>query len=187
VQGGPDSDPADLAMTYNVTSLTKKQIKLNILFEKPLAIQPSDKLFVVLNFEEFEAGLKDGTALTRQMTRQVKDNAVTQSVDAFAKGSTVLVAAAVASSAVLNTVLAGSLAQVWGMINGMQILVHMPVFNVQFPAVSFLVVGKIVEVATFDIPYVESDYVFGNVVTLSEDDSIFSETEGRENLVDAMD
>jgi len=75
-----------------------------------LAIKPSDKLFVVLNFEEFEAGLKDGTVLTRQMTRQVIDNAVTQSVDAFAKGSTVVAAAAVASSAVLNTVLAGSLA-----------------------------------------------------------------------------
>jgi len=73
------------------------------------------------------------------------------------------------------------------MVNGMQILGHLPVFNVQFPAVSFLVVTKIVEVATFDIPYVESDYVFGNVVTLSEDDSIFTETEGRENLVDAMD
>jgi len=30
VQGGQDSDPADLGITYNVTSLTKKQIKLNI-------------------------------------------------------------------------------------------------------------------------------------------------------------
>jgi len=72
------------------------------------------------------------------------------------------------------------------MLNGMQILVHIPVFNVQFPAVAFLVVGKIITVATFDIPYVESDTIFGSFVKLSKNDAIFEETEGRENLVESM-
>jgi len=85
--------------------------------------------------------------------------------------------------------MSGCLAQVWGMINGMQILVHLPILNVEFPAVSFLVVSQIVSVATFDIPYVNMDDMFGKFIKLSEDDGIFEDEDaiGRENLVEALD
>jgi len=64
--------------------------------------------------------------------------------------------------------------------------VHLPVFNVQFPAISFLVVEQIVSVATFDIPYVEVDSIFGEE-SLPSDDQIFEDSTGRENLVEALD
>ena len=47
------------------------------------------------------------------------------------------------------------MAQVWGLINGMQFIIHLPAINVAFPKNSFLVINKILMVATFDIPYVE--------------------------------
>ena len=37
----------------------------------------------------------------------------------------------------------------------MQFIIHLPAINVAFPKNSFLVINKILMVATFDIPYVE--------------------------------
>ena len=50
--------------------------------------------------------------------------------------------------------MSGCLAQVWGMINGVQILIYLPAMNVAFPSNAFLVIDKISMVASFDIPYV---------------------------------
>jgi len=47
--------------------------------------------------------------------------------------------------------LAGSLNQVWGMVNNLQIVVHTPLINVQFPANAFLLYDVMISVATFDI------------------------------------
>ena len=51
--------------------------------------------------------------------------------------------------------MSGALAQIWGMINGMQFILHLPAINVNFPSNAFVVIEKILVVATFDIPYVE--------------------------------
>ena len=63
--------------------------------------------------------------------------------------------AVVASTMVLQTLMAGTLAQVWGMINGLQLVVHLPLINVFFPQNAFIIVDKILMVATFDIPYLD--------------------------------
>ena len=47
--------------------------------------------------------------------------------------------------------LAGSLNQVWGMVNNMQIVLHAPLLNLQFPANAFLLYDVMIPVATFDI------------------------------------
>ena len=39
------------------------------------------------------------------------------------------------------------------MINGMQFIIHLPAINVSFPSNAFLIIEKILLVATFDIPY----------------------------------
>jgi hypothetical protein len=44
------------------------------------------------------------------------------------------------------------MAQLWGMINGMQIALNIPAMNIDMPAPVFKVVSKIVMVACFDIP-----------------------------------
>ena len=49
----------------------------------------------------------------------------------------------------------GALAQIWGMINGLQLAMHLPTLNLSFPEVAFTVVEKLLGVFTFDIPTVE--------------------------------
>jgi len=37
------------------------------------------------------------------------------------------------------------------MINGLQILVYLPLFNVLFPELSIMMVGNLITIATFDV------------------------------------
>ena len=89
--------------------------------------------------------------------------------------------------------MAGTLAQVWGMINGLQLIVHLPLVNVNFPQNAFIIVEKILSVATFDVPYVDlnslSDFVVGpEVLTPPIEDGILDDyPEGTENLSEQLD
>jgi len=47
--------------------------------------------------------------------------------------------------------LSGAMSQVWGMINGLQILVYLPLFNVIFPELSIMMVENLITIATFDV------------------------------------
>ena len=45
------------------------------------------------------------------------------------------------------------------MINGLQLLVHFPIFKIVFPEMPSEVVNSLVSVATFDIPYLNIEFV----------------------------
>ena len=47
--------------------------------------------------------------------------------------------------------LSGAMSQVWGMINGLQILVYLPLFAMEFPPLSNMMVGDLITIATFDV------------------------------------
>ena len=76
---------------------------------------------------------------------------------------------AVASNFAINILLAGSLNQVWGMLNNLQLVLHSPLINVQFPANAFLVFDVMISVATFDL--LPTDLILPELFTnLPEDD-----------------
>ena len=62
---------------------------------------------------------------------------------------------ATAATAVTNLAIAtlqtGALSQLWGMINGLQIFVHIPLLKTIFPSNTELVIKELSEFATFDI------------------------------------
>ena len=64
------------------------------------------------------------------------------------------------------------------MINSMQILVHMGIFNVDFPANSKLVTDSIMMVATFDIPMLNVDDLLPEDIGLPEEESPIPQTRG---------
>jgi hypothetical protein len=54
-----------------------------------------------------------------------------------------------------------SLSQVWGMINGIQFIIHIPTIDLDFPANAFLALKQLIMVATFEIPYVNTKALKG--------------------------
>ena len=65
----------------------------------------------------------------------------TEAVFAIADAAAASTASTTGGSIVVKWLVQGSLAQVWGMINGMQLLVHVPTLNVDFPAQAFIVIS----------------------------------------------
>ena len=61
------------------------------------------------------------------------------------------------------------------MINGIQIIIYLPLLAVQFPANALIVIDKILIVANFDIPYLNMQDIFGDLWDYGEDDSVFDD------------
>ena len=101
-------------------------------------------------------------------------------ISSIEKGGKAALQAATGASLIINFLMNGALSQVWGMINGMQMIVHVPLFNVEMPQSSMTITSILIDVATFDVPYV-------NVVDLFGEKNLRNSTEvfKKDRLVDA--
>ena len=61
-------------------------------------------------------------------------------------------------SFVMNAVMAASLSQILGMINSLQLIVHLPMMAVSVPANVMMIEGILIPIVMFDI--FESDYIY---------------------------
>jgi len=109
------------------------------------------------------------------MKRQLTGGGATSAINALGSSAQAVTVGALVGSTIMNVVMSGALAQVWGMINGMQIMVHLPALAVKFPANAFMVVEQILQIATFDFPYIDVETLSGGFFAVSEDDAIFTD------------
>ena len=58
------------------------------------------------------------------------------------------------------------------MINGMQMIVHVPLFAVKIPESAMSVTAILIEVATFDLPYLSMLEIFGKK-SLPKSDQVY--------------
>ena len=72
-----------------------------------------------------------------------------------------------ASNFVVNLILITSISQLWGTINGLQILVYMPLFWIKFPANANMFNIYLIDIASFDI--VPSEDINEEMFVLPED------------------
>ena len=56
----------------------------------------------------------------------------------------------IAISTLKNSITKGSVSSVFGMITGMQLIVHTPLINIQFPANAFVVYKKMILISTYE-------------------------------------
>jgi hypothetical protein len=81
----------------------------------------------------------------------VQEGAATETVESAGASAGSSSKAATLSNFVLNIAMSASLNQLWGMINGLQIMSHMPLCNIKFPGNAELFNGFMIEIALFDI------------------------------------
>jgi len=67
-----------------------------------------------------------------------------------------------------NIILSGAMAQVWGMINALQLFTQLPLFKVNFPELSTLMVTSLITIATFDI--LPADDIYAATLETPDDD-----------------
>ena len=72
---------------------------------------------------------------------------------------------AVVSSAIASTLVAGSLSQIWGLINGMELMMYMRLLSVYFPENASWLISNLIPIANFELPYLS---VRGSMSWLTE-------------------
>jgi len=118
--------------------------------------------------------------------RQVLDNVSTQTVQALGSATSTATTAAVVGSAIIQIASAGAMAQVWGMINGLQLMVHFPALNFNFPSNAIMVVKSLLKVATFDIPNCDVQTLTGGILATPAEDTILEDIKDNANLLVAL-
>ena len=80
---------------------------------------------------------------------------------------------AVVGTAISQVLMSGALSQVWGLINGLQLFVHLPLFYISMPANAAMLIKRMATIATFDI--VDNEKIFGSwLFTFPEDNKPFN-------------
>ena len=66
-----------------------------------------------------------------------------------------------------NILLSGAMAQVWGMINGLQLVVNFPLFDIEIPTYSEIVIEEMISIATFEV--LPSEDILGSILPVPVD------------------
>ena len=103
--------------------------------------------------------------------RQVIPGKAVDTVEAIGQISEAATVATVVASVILQTVVSGCLAQIWGMINGMSFMMHIPTLNIDFPSNAFLIISNVLLVVTFDIPYLNMG-TLGPIFNFPDEDNV---------------
>lgn len=91
-----------------------------------------------------------------------------KSVQASSEAAGQITTLTTVGSATSQVLMSGALSQVWGLINGLQLFVHIPLFQLSLPANAQTLVDQLITIATFDL--VEPEVVFGWMLEFPEED-----------------
>ena len=73
------------------------------------------------------------------------------------------------------------------MINGIQIIIYLPLLACAFPANALMIIDNILMIATFDIPYCDMDNIFGpDLWDYGDDSSILEELANNDLLLSGL-
>lgn len=173
-----DNDEGTLKVipySFGLSSVSRSQMKMQFTFEDPYSITAADIFILKLDFNAFDdQRFADGLEVKKPMRKQLGEiKTLNLFGDTAAVGSTTALLFASSMQIVMN----GALAQVFCMINGLQIVMHLPTINLSFPEIAFVVVDKLMGVFTFDIPNVEFKVLFPESVQPPAYDAVFSDIE----------
>lgn len=127
-------------------------------FNNPVSISQGDKpdmLLVQLAFSEFED--KQGNKLPGSIIKfveipsQMKSEKEVQQVDSAQGAAGGSSKTSIVTNFIVNLLLSGSMSQLWGMINGLQIVAYMPLFKVKVPGNASAFNNAFKEMAEFEV------------------------------------
>ena len=146
---------------------------MNFKFDHPELYQKDgfkQILHVKAQFSDFEPGWLDDEYLISAVIpaqEEVIEEEITLKEAAVenAVTATKTIAAATVGT---NIILSGAMSQVWGMINGLQLFINLPLFDITFPSLSIKSLQGLIEIANFDI--LPSNDIFSFTLDFSMDE-----------------
>ena len=155
---GEMSDPDLLRFNYTLTDIDSREITIKFKWEHPLELSqndPPERMRLVLNMEKYVD--EDGLSLERDLRltcyvpRQVLSEDEVNAISAGGIGSNASSGGAMFFSFVSSFMVGASLNYLWSMMNGLQLIEHLPLFFTPFPANANYFVTFSLDLANFEI------------------------------------
>ena len=144
-------------VNVQILGASSGRFELRCTFDKPYLFggENAGSSFIIVraDFSDFEPGWDINKELLRyKIPKQNSsdEKGTTQMLDSVGSAGA---SGTAATSAALgaNILMSGAMSQVWGMINGLQLFVHFPMFDIEFPMFAQVVVSKLITIASFDV------------------------------------
>ena len=159
---------------WQLEEMTENTLMLQLMFEKPLFINygdTPDRLKVTFvdqgQFISADTGFEiDQTSIIGRMKGQMPLGSTTESMMTATGKVDKGMQGAVIGNFVVNVLLSGSLQYLWGMINALQIVFHLPGNSVEMPANTKMIYGSLIKVTQFDLipeDWLEYFYFWRNI------------------------
>ncbi|TNV87548.1 hypothetical protein FGO68_gene6265 [Halteria grandinella] len=146
IKGRPTDSDADLIgiTSWKVDTLTQTKLDIQLNFQDPKMIsrisqKPDTLNITILDGQFFQSSeylgerLREGTVITRSIPKQLSQEDSIQSLIKSSQPASTTTNSLVVSNLAINLVMASSLQYLWGMISVMQLILNMPLMNLQFP------------------------------------------------------
>ncbi|CDW88792.1 cadg domain containing protein [Stylonychia lemnae] len=159
VSAGPYSKIEELGFTWECTEFGQKTMTLKLTFQNPLRISYQGKDKVNVKFlqgllfqssKDKKKHIPGGYLISKDITRQMDNDGFSSFLGGIGDGLQGGANAIVLGNFATNLILSSSLQYLWGMINVLQITVHMPLFNINYPPNAKFISSLLVSVCTFD-------------------------------------
>ena len=89
--------------------------------------------------------------ITKQLAPQIEDGDLADLLGGLSSGIMGLTYAGGIGSALLALVMGLSLSLLWSLLHAVQLIVHLPLFSVQFPGNAFLLYESLIAIARMDL------------------------------------
>eukprot|EP00347_Sterkiella_histriomuscorum_P007176 403349968 len=159
IQASETSDQRMLDFSRRVTYCTNYQILIQLNFENPLyvSLQDRDQLQIVFLRNGY---FKDASTLqpiklhyscTESIPNQLDKNSLLYQNKGLLEGSIDTTQVLVISNFAINILMSASLQYLWGMINALQLILAMPLLDIQLPANTKMFYNLLISMSSFDV------------------------------------
>ena len=169
------SELDDLAHSWQATGVSPKSIEIQMNFTEPTKVSmhsEADQILIKFRIQEFRdesgLGIRDGFILNKFLPKQLPKTAETENLESVGDSLESTSNSFMYVQMVLNVVLNEAMAKMWLMINGLQIIVLLPLVPVNYPANAQLIISNLVSVATLDL--IPVDLIFPLVFDFKDSD-----------------
>ncbi|TNV84750.1 hypothetical protein FGO68_gene5840 [Halteria grandinella] len=170
----------DLNFTWACLGFTTRELKFQIYFRRPKAISFKRQDIIQVDFKLNERFIENSTGLAIRQYYRAEANLTAQkgiraanSLNDMGEQASATLKTVMLGNLALNILMAASLQYLWGMINVLQIIVHLPLLNLIFPDMTKFVFSLIVEISQFDI--LPMSFLQTNVLTFDDDSTNLDE------------
>eukprot|EP00347_Sterkiella_histriomuscorum_P006189 403353719 len=156
-------DSVPLQINFTIQDFNQDQMYLKVYLINQYSISVSNKYFFVDS--AFEYIIRDNYQISAYIPPQL-DPSIQDVIDNLGLGASNSFTSFMTSNLLINIVMSQSLQYLWGMINGFQLISHMPLMAINIPASTQAFFQFVVEISSFQ--FINTDVIDDKIFEIDE-------------------